>query len=756
MAGHHHHGILGPGPAIEAVSSCGEEDCFLTRRSKESPEKLIATIKSGGKVSHAVIPIEISSPSQVDNEDTLDIVNQVILSLNSKCGEHPVPPLPPDNPTENTTLSVPQPEPGPETKLCRTRTKGGATKCDVCDFENDSPEKVKKHKKTHKVRYCHDCFKYILDNSFLSHKKKCFQDAPQIFNCSVCNYSSPFKSALMRHMIVHSRTHECQKCHRTFESEDRLKLHETHHLVDLKCDHCPLSFKSARNLRKHIQNQHECPRLNVPGVGIFNVEGSGYNGTFRKGKEKPPSYACRECDFKTKYKYAMDRHIKEDRCQQKIKKPKLFHCHRCNYSTRRRVTMTDHLSRCRYSKAKRKRIVPMITNDHVREIHNDVHGISKVKLLKIIRGLTNVIGTDTLEYGLRDDLSDNMHSLSDFYTSAVLHYVDSKGRARKTAFARVKDINAIIKEIIKGRNIQKPLVALGFDSGQKKLVVTMSVYDKAEKAPDPPDNNGQNDSDEVEASDGGQGGAGLTDKPWEDPNEAAYREHFGRIFYNQANMSSAASPQASNNQMEESNLPDSSLAQDVQPNSNRPSPEDSLHDREQFGGIFYSQAIMSDVAPDHQNNNLEDVGMSDLTPDQDSIPNTNPPSPEDSVNDREQFGRIFYSQANMSDVASHQEDMEQDGNNNVLDDDAPSPSTPNTGEEEVNNQARREKTRDQSKKEPSAGGQKRALLIGCADQVPENRKTLDSFLEELKIWTIEEEFIIVGDCKIINILMGKS
>ena len=84
MAGHHHHGILGPGPAIEAVSSCGEEDCFLTRRSKESPEKLITTIKSGGKVSHPVIPIKISSPSQVDNEDTLDVVNQVILSLNSK------------------------------------------------------------------------------------------------------------------------------------------------------------------------------------------------------------------------------------------------------------------------------------------------------------------------------------------------------------------------------------------------------------------------------------------------------------------------------------------------------------------------------------------------------------------------------------------------------------------------------------------------------------------------------------------------
>ena len=105
----------------------------------------------------------------------------------------------------------------------------------------------------------------------------------------------------------------------------------------------------------------------------------------------------------------------------------------------------------------------------------------------------------------------------------------------------------------------------------------------------------------------------------------------------------------------------------------------------------------------------------------------------------------------MSDAAHLQENMEQDGNNNESDNVGQGPST----QEVNNNEGRSEKTRDQSKKDPSAGGQKRALLIGCADQVPENRKTLDSFLEELKIWTIEEEFIIVGDCKIINILMGK-
>ena len=55
----------------------------------------------------------------------------------------------------------------------------------------------------------------------------------------------------------------------------------------------------------------------------------------------------------------------------------------------------------------------------------------------------------------------------------------------------------------------------------------------------------------------------------------------------------------------------------------------------------------------------------------------------------------------------------------------------------------------------SAGGQRRALLLACADNVPENRSVLNSFLEALQIWTIEEEMIIVGDCKIINLLMAE-
>ena len=104
----------------------------------------------------------------------------------------------------------------------------------------------------------------------------------------------------------------------------------------------------------------------------------------------------------------------------------------------------------------------------------------KKNLMKVIGKLTRVIGKESLEFGLRDDLSDNMNSLKEFYTSSKLEYTNSKGKQKTTAFARVKDINAVIQEIIRGRGIKKPLVCLGFDSGQGKLVVTMAIYDRDE------------------------------------------------------------------------------------------------------------------------------------------------------------------------------------------------------------------------------------------------------------------------------------
>ena len=77
------------------------------------------------------------------------------------------------------------------------------------------------------------------------------------------------------------------------------------------------------------------------------------------------------------------------------------------------------------------------------------------------------------------------------------------------------------------------------------------------------------------------------------------------------------------------------------------------------------------------------------------------------------------------------------------------------GDQEVNNNQSRHPKSRKKYTAPSAGGQRRALLLACADNVPENRAGLNSFLEALQIWTIEEEMIIVGDCKIINLLMGE-
>ena len=43
------------------------------------------------------------------------------------------------------------------------------------------------------------------------------------------------------------------------------------------------------------------------------------------------------------------------------------------------------------------------------------------------------------------------------YMSSKLEYINSKGRQKTKAFARVKDVNAVIQEIIRGRGLRRPL-----------------------------------------------------------------------------------------------------------------------------------------------------------------------------------------------------------------------------------------------------------------------------------------------------------
>ena len=461
-----YHAILGDEAATHRLNNSGEEESFLIRRSDITPEKLILSIKTGGKVSHVQVPCEIKSTSDLESQETKELLDK--LSLSFLKNEKPVSP-PVDTPLIEKFRS---PRFYAENKT--------PLKCDICSHQSNDAIKARNHIRVHKTTYCPDCSRFVLTNSFCTHKRKCSKEPLLLHSCPHCDYKTSRKNDLTKHAVVHSRPHECQQCHRTFDTEARLKLHETFHSVGHKCGECDLSYKSRKGLRRHIKNSHENVRVNIPGLG-FGVFDGQYQENREKKKDKTPhSYMCTTCGFKTKYKVSIKKHLMDGRCHARKKKPNIFHCQSCTHSSKDRSNMHKHKKVCRYGICKGQRVVGMITNDYVREIHNEVHGVSKKNLMKVIGKLTKVIGKESLEFGLRDDLSDNMNSLDEFYTSSKLEYVNSKGKQKTTAFARVKDINAVIQEIIRGRGIKNPLVCLGFDSGQGKLVVTMAIYDRDE------------------------------------------------------------------------------------------------------------------------------------------------------------------------------------------------------------------------------------------------------------------------------------
>ena len=76
-----YHAILGDEAATNRLNNSGEEDSFLIRRSDISPEKLILSTKTGGKVSHVQFPITVTSPSQLESEEAQELFNQYSLSF---------------------------------------------------------------------------------------------------------------------------------------------------------------------------------------------------------------------------------------------------------------------------------------------------------------------------------------------------------------------------------------------------------------------------------------------------------------------------------------------------------------------------------------------------------------------------------------------------------------------------------------------------------------------------------------------------
>ncbi|KAG8199622.1 hypothetical protein JTE90_009457 [Oedothorax gibbosus] len=77
----------------------------------------------------------------------------------------------------------------------------------------------------------------------------------KVFNCSLCPYTTVYKSDLKRHNLQHTgeRPYKCYVCNKDFTQNHVLKTHMLIHLRQkpFQCEVCQQSFRHAKSLNDH-------------------------------------------------------------------------------------------------------------------------------------------------------------------------------------------------------------------------------------------------------------------------------------------------------------------------------------------------------------------------------------------------------------------------------------------------------------------------------------------------------------------------
>ena len=94
-----------------------------------------------------------------------------------------------------------------------------------------------------------------------------------------------------------------------------------------------------------------------------------------------------------------------------------------------------------------------------------------------MKEMSDIVGRELMDYNLRDALSQNLNSTSEFYYSKQIKFTDKKGEERFTSFVCMKDLKARVEEIMRRRGVTRVLVVISLDGGQDKLLATLAVFD---------------------------------------------------------------------------------------------------------------------------------------------------------------------------------------------------------------------------------------------------------------------------------------
>ncbi|KAI5736001.1 hypothetical protein M8J77_025334 [Diaphorina citri] len=132
--------------------------------------------------------------------------------------------------------------------------------------------------------------------------------------CNYCNYTSPKRYLLARHLKSHSeeRPHKCSVCERGFKTIASLQNHINTHtgVKPHKCKYCESRFTTSGELVRHVRYKHTHEKPHKCSICDYaSVELSKMRNHMRSHTGERP-YQCAHCTYASPDTFKLKRHLR--------------------------------------------------------------------------------------------------------------------------------------------------------------------------------------------------------------------------------------------------------------------------------------------------------------------------------------------------------------------------------------------------------------------------------------------------------------
>ena len=108
------------------------------------------------------------------------------------------------------------------------------------------------------------------------------------------------------------------------------------------------------------------------------------------------------------------------------------------------------------------------------------HNISGEVFLSILKEIQKENPNIIIESNLRKELKASLDSIKTWYNSEKLNVFNNDGNEILSCVCLLKDLVDFSETVIREKKVIDPEIVIGADSGQNKMIVTLSIFDRSD------------------------------------------------------------------------------------------------------------------------------------------------------------------------------------------------------------------------------------------------------------------------------------